>query len=216
MAGVVDNLLEAHSYDDGEGVLVMLHGQDMRNSLVDDSALPTADPDRLAGPFVHIVVDEAQELTDAERQMLLRRCPSRSFTVVGDRTQARHGFTESWRERLERVGLDRIERASLSIKGRQRADVDPQRRRPRPSRVRRGADVRPRRVAVRARRRDRLCDRRSRLPARLAPRPVTDAGTVEGSGVRPGRARRPGVLRRRRRGRPSTTTWRRPGRHGSW
>ncbi|OXS36980.1 RNA polymerase recycling motor ATPase HelR [Streptomyces sp. XY006] len=115
MADVIDDLLEAHSYDDGEGVLIMLHGQDMRNSLVDESALPAADPDRLAGPFVHIVVDEAQELTDAEWQMLLRRCPSRSFTVVGDRAQARHGFTESWRERLERVGFDRIETASLGI-----------------------------------------------------------------------------------------------------
>ncbi|MFF6918477.1 RNA polymerase recycling motor ATPase HelR [Streptomyces sp. NPDC012466] len=115
MADVIDNLLEAHGYDDGEGVLVMLHGQDMRNSLVDESALPTADPDRLAGPFVHIVVDEAQELTDAEWQMLLLRCPSRSFTIVGDRAQARHGFTESWRERLERVGLDRVEMASLTV-----------------------------------------------------------------------------------------------------
>ena len=47
--------------------------------------------------------------------MLLLRCPSRSFTIVGDRAQARHGFTESWQERLERVGLDRVELASLSI-----------------------------------------------------------------------------------------------------
>jgi superfamily I DNA/RNA helicase len=47
--------------------------------------------------------------------MLLLRCPSRSFTVVGDRAQARHGFTESWRERLERVGFDRIELSSLNI-----------------------------------------------------------------------------------------------------
>ena len=60
-------------------------------------------------------MDEAQELTDAEWQMLLRRCPSRSFTIVGDRAQARHGFTESWQERLERVGLDSINLASLSI-----------------------------------------------------------------------------------------------------
>ncbi|KOG23854.1 RNA polymerase recycling motor ATPase HelR [Streptomyces viridochromogenes] len=115
MDRVVDNLLEAHTHDDGEGVLVMLHGQDMRNSLVDDSALPTAEPDLLAGPFAHIVVDEAQELTDAEWQMLLLRCPSRSFTIVGDRAQARQGFTEPWRERLERVGFGRIELASLSI-----------------------------------------------------------------------------------------------------
>ncbi|GAA4331018.1 RNA polymerase recycling motor ATPase HelR [Streptomyces venetus] len=115
MEDVIDDLLHAHTYDDGEGVLIMLRGQDMRNSLVDDSAVPAGDPDRLAGPFVHIVVDEAQELTDAEWQMLLLRCPSRSFTIVGDRAQARHGFTESWRERLERVGLDRIDLASLSI-----------------------------------------------------------------------------------------------------
>jgi superfamily I DNA/RNA helicase len=60
-------------------------------------------------------VDEAQELTDAEWQMLLLRCPSRSFTIVGDRAQARHGFTESWQERLERIGLDQINLASLSI-----------------------------------------------------------------------------------------------------
>ena len=60
-------------------------------------------------------MDEAQELTDAEWQMLLLRCPSRSFTIVGDRAQARHGFTESWQERLERIGFDRINLASLSI-----------------------------------------------------------------------------------------------------
>ncbi|GAA4880570.1 RNA polymerase recycling motor ATPase HelR [Kitasatospora terrestris] len=113
MSGVIDHLLDAD--DDGEGVVTMLRGQDLKDSLVDTDALPTADPDRLAGPFAHIVVDEAQELTDAEWQMLLRRCPSRSFTIVGDRAQARRGFTESWQERLARVGLDRIELASLRI-----------------------------------------------------------------------------------------------------
>ena len=60
-------------------------------------------------------MDEAQELTDAEWQMLLARCPSRSFTIAGDRAQARHGFTESWQDRLERIGLDRITLATLSI-----------------------------------------------------------------------------------------------------
>jgi DNA helicase IV len=113
MADVIDNLLQAE--DDNEGAMIMLHGQDLKDTLVDVTALPTADPDLLAGPFAHIVVDEAQELTDAEWQMLLLRCPSRSFTIVGDRAQARHGFTESWQERLERVGLDRINLASLSI-----------------------------------------------------------------------------------------------------
>jgi hypothetical protein len=110
---VIDNLLEADP--DGEGAVTMLRGQDLRDSLVDETALPSTSPDLLAGPFAHVVVDEAQELTDAEWQMLLLRCPSRSFTIVGDRAQARHGFTESWQERLERIGFDRITLASLSI-----------------------------------------------------------------------------------------------------
>ncbi|MET8233170.1 RNA polymerase recycling motor ATPase HelR [Micromonospora sp. NPDC005298] len=115
MASVVDELIEAHTYDDGEGVLSSLRQLDLQDALVDESALPGVDPDLLAGPFAHIVVDEAQELTDAEWQMLLSRCPSRSFTIVGDRAQARHGFTESWQGRLARIGLDRVEVASLSI-----------------------------------------------------------------------------------------------------
>jgi hypothetical protein len=115
MAMVVDDLLESVVFDDGEGLMTMLHQQDLRDVLVDETAPTNAEPDLLAGPFAHIVVDEAQELTDAEWQMLLLRCPSRSFTIVGDRAQARHGFTESWRERLERIGLDRINLASLSI-----------------------------------------------------------------------------------------------------
>ncbi|MGW4892771.1 RNA polymerase recycling motor ATPase HelR [Kitasatospora sp. NPDC004240] len=113
MADVIDHLVQAD--DDGEGAVTMLRGRDLQDTLIDDDALPGADPDRLAGPFAHIVVDEAQELTDAEWRMLLQRCPSRSFTIVGDRAQARHGFTESWRERLERVGFDRITVASLSV-----------------------------------------------------------------------------------------------------
>lgn len=110
---VMDDLIAA---DDSEmGIMSILRGQDAQNSLVDEAALPSADPDELAGPFAHIVVDEAQELTDAEWQMLLLRCPSRSFTIVGDRAQARHGFTESWRERLARIGLDRVDLAALTI-----------------------------------------------------------------------------------------------------
>jgi hypothetical protein len=115
MARVVDNLIEAVDDEYGVGLVTMLRGEDFQDALVDEAALPSVDPDRLAGPFAHIVVDEAQELTDAEWQMLLLRCPSRSFTIVGDRAQARHGFTESWRERLERVGFDRVSLATLSI-----------------------------------------------------------------------------------------------------
>ena len=115
MNRVVDNLIEAADDEYGVGLVTMLRGEDFQDALINEAALPTIDPDLLAGPFAHIVVDEAQELTDAEWQMLLLRCPSRSVTIVGDRAQARHGFTESWRERLERVGFDQVNLASLSI-----------------------------------------------------------------------------------------------------
>jgi hypothetical protein len=121
MSRVIDDLLEADL--DGDGIVTMLRGQDLQDALVDQSALPSADPDLLAGPFTHIVVDEAQELTDAEWQMLLARCPSRSFTIVGDRAQARHGFTESWEERLERVGFSEITLSTLSVNYRTPSEV---------------------------------------------------------------------------------------------
>ena len=115
MARVLDNLIAVADDEYGTGLVTMLRGEDFHDALVNEAALPGTDPDLLAGPFAHVVVDEAQELTDAEWQMLLLRCPPRSFTIVGDRAQARHGFTESWRERLERIGFDRINLASLSI-----------------------------------------------------------------------------------------------------
>ncbi len=110
---VMDHLIAA---DDSEmQVMSMLRGADLQGALVDEAALPAADDDPLAGPFAHVVVDEAQELTDAQWQMLLARCPSRSMTVVGDRAQARHGFAETWQQRLERVGLRGVTQATLGI-----------------------------------------------------------------------------------------------------
>lgn len=113
MTRVVDDLIAA---DDSEmAVMSMLRGDDLRDALVDHAASPEVKPDLLAGPFAHIVVDEAQELSDAQWQMLVERCPSKSFTIVGDRAQARHGFTESWKTRLRRVGLDQVDIASLTV-----------------------------------------------------------------------------------------------------
>src|ERR671912_579966 len=110
MATVIDDLI---ANDDSEMmVMSMLRGDDLQAALVDEvdevAGHAAADVDLLAGPFAHVVVDEAQELTDAQWQMVLARCPSRSFTIVGDRAQARHGFAESWDERLARVGLGRV------------------------------------------------------------------------------------------------------------
>ncbi|GMA31738.1 HelD family protein [Litorihabitans aurantiacus] len=41
--------------------------------------------------YGHVVVDEAQELSPMAWRVLLRRCPSRSFTVVGDTGQTSSG-----------------------------------------------------------------------------------------------------------------------------
>ena len=113
MADVLTDLIAT---DDSDlKVMSMLRGQDLRAALVDEAALPPAGRDRLAGPFAHVVVDEAQELTDAEWLVLLRRCPSHSLTIVGDRAQARHGFASTWQERLARIGLDRVTTATLGI-----------------------------------------------------------------------------------------------------
>ncbi len=118
MSDVVSDLIAA---DDGDmRVMSMLRGQDLRRTL----EVPTvSDVDPLAGPFAHLVVDEAQELTDAQWRMLLRRCPSGSLTIVGDRAQARHGFAESWNDRLARVGLGRVRIASLSVNYRTPGEV---------------------------------------------------------------------------------------------
>ena len=121
MDHVVDHLVAT---DDSEMmVMSMLRVEDLQEALVDQDVVPRPSPDALAGPFAHVVVDEAQELTDAEWQMLLLRCPSRSLTIVGDRAQARHGFGETWVERLTRVGLSHVELASLSINYRTPAEV---------------------------------------------------------------------------------------------
>ena len=120
-AAVIDDLIAA---DDSELMLMsMLRGEDAQNSLDDASVVSTPPPDEMAGPFAHIVVDEAQELTDAEWRMLLARCPSRSFTIVGDRAQARHGFSSTWAARLEHVGFDSPSVASLTINYRTPSEI---------------------------------------------------------------------------------------------
>ncbi len=120
---VVNDLVASMDLDDGEGLWSSLKQEGMRDALVDEAGVVTADHDALAGPFAHIVVDEAQELTEAQWAMLVRRCPSSSLTIVGDRAQARHGFTETWQERLARVGVTEVRRAQLTVNYRTPSEV---------------------------------------------------------------------------------------------
>lgn len=120
---VADELIAADF--DHEGLVQQLKQGDLKEALASDAALGVAEHagDPLSGPFAHVIVDEAQELTDAQWHMLLRRCPSQSFTIVGDRAQARSGFHESWEERIARVGINNPRTATLTINYRTPAEV---------------------------------------------------------------------------------------------
>jgi hypothetical protein len=55
--------------------------------------------------YGHVVVDEAQELSAMAWRMLRRRCPRRSFTIVGDLDQAASpGAAGSWDDVLAALG----------------------------------------------------------------------------------------------------------------
>ncbi|MDD7384304.1 MAG: AAA family ATPase [Actinomycetaceae bacterium] len=55
--------------------------------------------------YGHVVVDEAQELSPMAWEMLIRRCPSRSFTIVGDIDQRVNGAPSGgWKDLLGRLG----------------------------------------------------------------------------------------------------------------
>src|SRR6185369_15995331 len=52
--------------------------------------------------YGHIIVDEAQELSPMAWRLLMRRCPSRSMTVVGDIAQTGAlGGTSAWSDALD-------------------------------------------------------------------------------------------------------------------
>jgi DNA helicase IV len=54
--------------------------------------------------FGHVVVDEAQELSAMQWRLLARRCPLRSFTIVGDMAQASSAAAaQSWQEALRPI-----------------------------------------------------------------------------------------------------------------
>jgi DGQHR domain-containing protein len=62
---------------------------------------------RPARTYVHLVLDEAQDLSPMQLRMLGRRCPSRSLTVLGDLAQGTSPWAPTtWDEVAAHLGID--------------------------------------------------------------------------------------------------------------
>ncbi|MET7280348.1 UvrD-helicase domain-containing protein [Kribbella sp. NPDC005582] len=74
--------------------------------------------------FGHVIVDEAQELTAMDWRLLMRRCPRRSMTLVGDIAQAgTDAGVTSWSELLDRYAPRRWRSAELTVNYRTPTEV---------------------------------------------------------------------------------------------
>ena len=74
--------------------------------------------------YRHIVVDEAQELSPMQWRLLMRRCPMKSLTVVGDIAQASSAAAaSSWEQALEPFVGERFTLDELTINYRTPAQI---------------------------------------------------------------------------------------------
>ncbi len=74
--------------------------------------------------FGHIIVDEAQELSAMMWRLLMRRCPTRSMTLVGDPAQtAEPGSCGTWESILTPYVGDRWEHVRLGVNYRTPAEI---------------------------------------------------------------------------------------------
>jgi DNA helicase IV len=74
--------------------------------------------------FGHVIVDEAQELSPMAWRMLVRRCPMRSMTVVGDVAQlAAPWGTRNWADTMDAVAPDRWQLHTLTVNYRTPSEI---------------------------------------------------------------------------------------------
>ncbi|WP_280249034.1 RNA polymerase recycling motor ATPase HelR [Nocardia abscessus] len=128
-AGVLDILVDRADMMDDEDHLFaqdLLYAEDLADRFLERDSRELAE--RAAADrdwtYRHVVVDEAQELSEMDWRVLMRRCPGRSFTVVGDLAQRRSvaGAT-SWGAMLEPYVPGRWVYRSLSVNYRTPAEI---------------------------------------------------------------------------------------------
>ncbi|MGV9291680.1 HelD family protein [Streptomyces sp. NPDC003719] len=110
-------VLLAHDIIDAERFAERQEEEDHR------SAAERAAADR-TWAFGHIIVDEAQELSPMAWRLLMRRCPTRSMTLVGDPAQtAEAAGVGSWSKILAPYVEDRWEHTRLGVNYRTPAEI---------------------------------------------------------------------------------------------
>lgn len=128
-AGVLDLMVAREDLMDDEDHLIasdLLYAEDLADRFTE---LDTRDlAERAAADrdwtYRHVVVDEAQELSEMDWRVLMRRCPSKSFTVVGDLAQRRSAAgARSWSAVLAPYVADRWVYRSLTMNYRTPAEI---------------------------------------------------------------------------------------------
>ncbi|MFE9747686.1 RNA polymerase recycling motor ATPase HelR [Saccharothrix saharensis] len=128
-AEVLDSLVgRQDSMDDEDHLFAtdLLYAEDLADRVLERDTrdlVERASADR-DWTYRHVVVDEAQELSGMDWRVLMRRCPGRSFTVVGDLAQRRSpaGAT-SWGAMLEPYAPGRWAYRSLTVNYRTPAEI---------------------------------------------------------------------------------------------
>ncbi len=129
--GYAQGVLDIMSRDDGDDPEILM-GADLVDASrlaarhEEDEFLTAAEraaADR-TWAFGHVIVDEAQELSEMAWRMLMRRCPARSMTIVGDIAQTGDlAGAASWEQMLGPYLGDRWRLAGLTINYRAPAEI---------------------------------------------------------------------------------------------
>lgn len=128
-SGVLDLMISREDLMDDEDHLLaqdLIGGEELAERFVERDIRDLAE--RAAADrewtYRHVVVDEAQELSEMDWRVLMRRCPARSFTVVGDLAQRRAAAgARSWDTMLEAYVPGRWIYKSLSVNYRTPAEI---------------------------------------------------------------------------------------------
>jgi DNA helicase IV len=128
-AGVLD-LMKLDREEMDEDILLaaenLVYAEDLADRFVERDTRDLAE--RAAADrdwtYRHVVVDEAQELSEMDWRALMRRCPGRSFTVVGDLAQRRSvAGARTWDTMLEPYVPGRWVYRTLSVNYRTPAEI---------------------------------------------------------------------------------------------